>query len=95
MVEIIKRWEGQLSDKEIIDGISSQLSYNSWGHLVVRIIKNPLAPEEEPSFMTDDDQNNKTKEADTLIVFDKKVSDEIISFCQEVLRSRQQRQIPF
>ena len=91
MVEIIKRREGQVSSKEVIDGVNSQVSFNSWGHLVVRVIQNPPVPEEEPSFMTDDaDVSSKDSlSADTLIVFNRQVSSEIIAFCQEVLKNRQ------
>lgn len=38
MIEIIKRREGFMSQKEQIAGQRVQASYNSWGHLVVRII---------------------------------------------------------
>lgn len=38
MIEIIKREEGAMSEKEDIRGWNMQVSYNDWGHLVVRVI---------------------------------------------------------
>jgi hypothetical protein len=37
MLEVIKRCEGKLSEKEQING-QVQVSYNDYGHLVIRII---------------------------------------------------------
>lgn len=93
MIEIIKRREGQASSKEQINGVNSQVSFSSWGHMVVRIIQNPPIPEQEPSFMLDeaDTLSEDAPSADTLVVFDRQVSSEIIAFCQEVLKNRQQR----
>jgi hypothetical protein len=39
MIEIIKRREGEPSQKEQVTGEMMQVSYNSWGHLVVRVIQ--------------------------------------------------------
>ena len=41
MLEIIKRHEGEMSQKEQITGAEVQICYNSWGHLSIRIIKDP------------------------------------------------------
>jgi hypothetical protein len=37
VVEIIKRIEGKKSKKEQIKGLQSQISFNNWGHLAIRI----------------------------------------------------------
>jgi len=39
MIEIIKRKEGTESAKERIDGNKAQISYNSDGHICIRITK--------------------------------------------------------
>jgi len=79
MVEIIKRCEGQFSEKEQINGNNKQVSYNNWGHLAVRIMQ-PIPESEEG-------------ERDTLIVFDSVTSKAIIEFIQEGIRTHQQ--MPF
>lgn len=63
MIEIIKRNEGHKSLKEVIDKGKGQISYNSDGRLVVRVIH-------------DNDR-------DTLIVFDERVSNQIIRFMKD------------
>ncbi|MGD0154022.1 MAG: hypothetical protein ABSC17_09770 [Thermacetogeniaceae bacterium] len=65
MVEIIIREEGEPSQHIQINGEKCQASFNSWGHLAVRIIESP------------------TK--DTLVVFTKEASAEIINFVQQKL----------
>lgn len=39
MIEIIKRNEGYKSQKEQINGVNLQISYNDWGHIAVRVIE--------------------------------------------------------
>lgn len=39
MIEIIKRKECEKSEKQQIDGDRVQISFNSWGHLVIRVIQ--------------------------------------------------------
>jgi hypothetical protein len=39
VVEIIKRAEGHPSEKQQIDGNGFQVSYNSWGHLAIRVMQ--------------------------------------------------------
>jgi hypothetical protein len=78
MIEIIKRREGEKSVKEQISGRwgrvqGVQVSYNDWGHLVVRLIQND--------------------EEDTLVVFNRDISDSIIEFCKKI--SLGNKDIPF
>lgn len=74
MIEIIKRKEGFKSQKEQLNGSRVQVSYNSWGHLVVRVI-------------IDDTE-------DSLVVFDKKASQEVINFSQRFI-TKTDRPLPF
>ena len=38
MMEIIKRKEGEASQREQIDG-NPQISYNDWGHIAIRAVQ--------------------------------------------------------
>ena len=70
MIQIISRKDGKKSKKTNINSAikNIQVSYNSWGHLVVRILQN-----ENPN-------------EDTLIVFNQRVSGEIIDFSRNNIR---------
>ena len=39
LIEIIERREGEKSEKQQIIGEKVQVSYNSWGHLAIRVIR--------------------------------------------------------
>lgn len=39
MIEIIKRVQGQMPKKEHIQGVRPQISYNSDGHICIRVIQ--------------------------------------------------------
>lgn len=83
MIEIIKRRDGEPSQREKIQGRGIQVSYNDWGHLVVRVLQ---------------DLSANDAGADTLIVFAAAQSEQIIGFCQDQLirRNRKQRDdLPF
>jgi hypothetical protein len=83
--EVVKRQEMQQSQKENIRGRNVQISFNSWGHLCVRLVGTPS--------LTQDPANPPT-EAETLIVFDKCSSAEIVRFCQSDLRDSRQQTLP-
>lgn len=72
MIEIIKRREGEKSEKQQINGEKVQVSYNSWGHLVIRVIQ------PHPKTVLDDGGH------DTLIVLDKRTSLEVIRFIESI-----------
>jgi hypothetical protein len=87
MIEIIKRMDGYKAEKTHIEGDGPknvQVSYNDWGHLCVRIIKCFPVP------IPEDKQAELFKagmvsipeyvDGDTLIVFNKEVSNRIIRF---------------
>lgn len=81
MIEIIKRREGEKSEKFQINGEKVQVSYNSWGHLVIRVIQ-PLIEDAGPGCAINEKDN------DTLVVLDKQTSEEVIKFCKECLNLR-------
>lgn len=75
MIQIIKRTEGERHIKETVLGEKIQVSFNSWGHLSVRVIQQ--------------EDNGATgiaalRPADTLVVFDKATSAQIIQFCDRI-----------
>lgn len=70
MIQIISRKDGKKAKKTTIGSKFNkvQISYNSWGHLTIRLL-----------------QNNDPNE-DTLIVFNQRISGEIIDFSRNNVR---------
>jgi hypothetical protein len=70
MIQIINRKDGKKAKKTTIGSKFNkvQISYNSWGHLTIRLL-----------------QNNDPNE-DTLIVFNQRVSSNVISFCRDQIK---------
>jgi hypothetical protein len=77
MIEIIKRREGEKSEKQQINGERVQVSYNSWGHLVIRVIQ-PVIKDMADDIVID------FREEDTLVVLDKRTSLEVIRFIERI-----------
>jgi len=81
MIEIIKRIDGEKAEKQQIKGNNIQISLNDWGHLAVRIIQDKTVLDEENCEYGYIAQ--KTIPADTLVVFNREVTNRLINFCKD------------
>lgn len=96
MIEIIKRCEGEKSQKEQVNGENIQISLNDWGHLAIRVIQEKAVYTEENS--REDHIAQKIIPADTLVVFNHDVTNRIINFCKDRINKLPQHdydEIPF
>ena len=86
MLEIVKRAEGQRSQKESVRGSDVQVSLNDWGHLVVRVITEAQVPVHDPGDFDPSKDHYAELPGDILVVFDKETSSRIIRFIKDCVK---------
>jgi len=89
MLQVIKRTDGEKPEIETFNGSEVQVSFNDWGHLVLRIItkgwNNETHVMDDPEQGVGHTELQKMPGRDVLAVFDKQTSARIIRFCQNEL----------